>query len=257
MKNFATHFKRPTQFLQERLSAKNHAGLHLAIGVLVILLAGWWFGAIAEDLAPNDPLLLMDQRVALWFHQHVTPAMTRAAEVITCFGSVAWLTFISAALAVFFIWRRLWLNLLVLALTMLGGSILNVLLKHFFHRQRPVLENPLVTLSSYGFPSGHTMGATMFYGLLALFAAKTLRTGRARAICFIAACVFALLIGLSRIYLGAHFPSDVIGAFAAGILWLTVCWTAVEVLRHRRARLHSSGIGRRHYQDDEASKNPR
>ena len=134
------------------------------------MLAGWWFGAVAEDLSPDDRLVLMDQRVALWFHQHATPLILSVAKGITFFGSVAWITAISFCLAVFFIRRRDWLNFLLVALTMLGGSMLNVLLKHLFHRQRPLLENPLVTLSSYGFPSGHTMGATLLYGLLALLA---------------------------------------------------------------------------------------
>jgi hypothetical protein len=114
---------------------------------LQFLLFWWLVGgsalSIAEDLSPNDPLVLMDERVALWLHQQGTPAITYAARAITFFGSVAWLTAVSAAFAVIFIWRRAWLNLFVLALTMIGGSTLNVLLKHLFHRHRPVLENPL------------------------------------------------------------------------------------------------------------------
>jgi membrane-associated phospholipid phosphatase len=226
-------FERLIQFLQQRLSPESYAGLHLTIAVLIILVAGWWFGAIAEDLLSNGPLALTDQRVALWFRQQATPAITHAARAVTFFGSVAWLTVVSAGFAVVFVRRLAWLNLFVLASTMIGGSTLNVLLKHLFHRHRPVLENPLLTLSSYSFPSGHTMGATILYGLLALFATKTLRTGWARAACFIAACLSILLIGLSRIYLGAHFLSDVLGAFAASVIWLTICWTGGEVLHHR------------------------
>jgi undecaprenyl-diphosphatase len=100
-----------------------------------------------------------------------------------------------------------------------------------------VLENPLVTLSSYGFPSGHTMGATLLYGLLALFAWKTLKSRPARFVSLIGACLLILLIGLTRIYLGAHYLSDVLGALAAGVLWLAFCWTAVETLRRRRGSL--------------------
>lgn len=233
MKNLAKRFDRQIRFLQKRLSPEGHAGLHLTIGVLIIVLAGWWFGDIAEDLGPNEPLVLLDQRIALWFHQHATPAITHVAKAITFLGSVAWLTMVSLGVAAFFILRRAWTNLLLLALTMIGGSTLNIVLKHFFHRQRPILENPLVTLSSYGFPSGHTMGATMLYGLLALLAAKNAKSHRARVACFVAACLLILLIGFTRIYLGAHFLSDVLGAIAAGIVWLTLCWTAVETLRRR------------------------
>jgi membrane-associated phospholipid phosphatase len=226
--------KQSIRFLQNRLSPEGYAGLHLTIGVLVILLAGWWFGAVAEDLSPDDPLVLTDQRVALWFHQHAAPLIINVAKGITFFGSVAWLTAISFCLALFFIRRRDWLNFFLVALTILGGSMLNVFLKHLFHRQRPLLENPIVTLSSYGFPSGHTMGATLLYGLLALLAWRNLKSRNARVACTLTACLSILLIGFTRIYLGAHFLSDILGAIAAGVFWLAICWTAVEILRRRR-----------------------
>src|SRR5258707_718205 len=73
-------FEKQRQFLQNRLSPEGYAGLHLTIGVLVVLLAGWRFGAIAEDLSPDNPLMLFDQRVAVWFHQHATTTLTNVAE---------------------------------------------------------------------------------------------------------------------------------------------------------------------------------
>lgn len=226
-------FQKQRQFLRNRLSPEGYAGLHLTIGVLVILLAGWWFAAIAEDLSPEHPLVLFDQRVAVWFHQHATTTLTHFAKAITFFGSVLGLTILSVAVALVFIVRRAWFNLFLFAVTMTGESLLNVLLKDLFHRHRPVLENPLVTLTSYGFPSGHTMGVTVFFGLLALFLAKSVSTAGALA-CFIAAGLVILLIGLTRVYLGAHFLSDVLGAFAASVVWLTFCWTAFETLRGRQ-----------------------
>lgn len=148
MMDFKTRFERSIRFLQNRLSPEGYAGLHLTIGVLVVLLAGFCFGEIAEDVSRRDPMVLLDQQVALWFNQHATPPITHIAKAISFLGSIAWLTAVSAGLAVVFIWRRTWFRSLVLALTMVGGSALVIVLKHFFHRQRPVLENPLVTLSS-------------------------------------------------------------------------------------------------------------
>ncbi|MEP7015871.1 MAG: phosphatase PAP2 family protein [Verrucomicrobiota bacterium] len=229
----ASRFEKQIRFLQSRLSPEGYAGLHLTIGVLVVLISGWCFGAIAEDVVENDPIVQMDQRIAVWFNQHATSAITEIARAISFLGSVGWVAAVSGGVALFFVWRRGWLNLSLVALTMLGGSTLNLVLKHFFHRNRPVLENPIVTLSSYGFPSGHTMGATLLYGLLALFAWRTLRHPTARLTCIFGACLFILLIGFTRIYLGAHYLSDVLGALAAGILWLTFCWTAVETLRRQ------------------------
>jgi undecaprenyl-diphosphatase len=227
---------KPIRFLQNRLSPEGYAGLHLTVGVLLVLICGWCFGAIAEDVSEGDPIVQLDQQVAVWFHQQATPAITHVARTISFFGSVGWVTAVAVVAAVFFVRRRDWMNLYLIVLTTGGGSALNLLLKHFFHRERPVLENPLVTLSSYGFPSGHTMGATLLYGLLALLAWKNLKGSNARFAFVFAAGVWILLIGFTRIYLGAHYLSDVLGALAAGLLWLIFCWTAIEMIRRRRPK---------------------
>ena len=229
-----SRFHKQIRFLQNRLSPHGYAGLHLTVGVLVVLICGWCFGEIAEDVSHGDPIVQVDRQVAVWFHQHASPTVTQVARTISFFGSVGWLTAVSIGLALFLVSRRDRLNASLVALVMLGGSTLNLVLKHFFHRERPVLENPLVTLSSYGFPSGHTMGATLLYGLLALLAWKNVRNRAARLACVAGACLWILLIGLTRIYLGAHYLTDVLGALAAGLLWLVVCWTAFETLRWRR-----------------------
>src|SRR5256886_9235539 len=96
------------QFLQNRLSPEGYAGLHLTIGVLVVLLAGWWVGAIAQDLSPDHPLVLFDQRVAVWFHQHATTTLTNVAKAITFFGSTLGLTILSVAVALVCIVCRAW-----------------------------------------------------------------------------------------------------------------------------------------------------
>jgi undecaprenyl-diphosphatase len=155
---------------------------------------------------------------------------------VTFFGSVIFLTSASVVVALLFALRKWSYRLLALALVMSGGSVLNLLLKHLFHRQRPVLENPLVTLSSFGFPSGHTMGATLFYGLIALFLAYSIRNGPRRVLVCLAAAMIIALIGASRIYLGAHYFTDVIGAVAVGLAWLAFGWTGVETLRKWRGR---------------------
>ncbi|MEP6604101.1 MAG: phosphatase PAP2 family protein [Spartobacteria bacterium] len=220
--------------MQDRLSPQGYLGLHLTVGMLIIVLGCWWFGGIVEDLLTGDPLVVVDQRLADWFHQHATGTITEIAKVITFLGSVAFLSSASFLCALFLLWRKSWRALLVLVLTMGAGTVLNIVLKHIFHRQRPIFEDPLTTLSSFGFPSGHTMGATLFYGLLAMFLATGVaREWRWRMFVFPLSILLILLIGLSRIYLGAHYLSDVMGAMAAAIVWLAVCWTAVETFAGR------------------------
>jgi undecaprenyl-diphosphatase len=229
-------FGRQIRFLRARLSPESYLGLHLTVGLLVILATGWWFGDIAEDMSREAATRMLDEQVASWFHEHATPGLTQIARVVTFFGSVVFLAPTSAVLALIFAIRKSFYRLLALALTMGGGSLLNIVLKHFFHRHRPVLENPLVTLASFGFPSGHTMGSTLFYGVLALFVAQSVRTWRWRALAFWIAAVVVGLIGLSRIYLGAHYLTDVLGAIAVGFAWLAFCWTGGETLRKWRDR---------------------
>jgi undecaprenyl-diphosphatase len=229
-------FARQVRFLQARLSPEGYLGLHLTVGLLVILAAGWWFGEIAEDVSRNAATRVLDESVTSWFQVHATPALTHAMRFVTFFGSVGFVAAASVCVAIVLIVRKSWYQLLTLALTVGGGSLLNILLKHFFHRQRPVLENPLVTLSSFGFPSGHTMGSTLLYGLLALFVAHSVRTWRLRALVSCFAALWVALIGLSRIYLGAHYLTDVLGAIAVGLAWLAFCWTGVETLRKWRGR---------------------
>ncbi|MEY2574404.1 MAG: hypothetical protein QOJ87_2617 [Verrucomicrobiota bacterium] len=230
------NFDRPLRFLRARFSAEGYLGLHLTIGLLVIIASGWWFADIAEDMSRNAATRVLDDSITSWFHAHATALQTRTWRVVTFFGSVIFLSAASGAVAAVLALRRFAYRLLLLTLSVGGGAVLNLVLKHLFHRQRPALENPLVTLSSFGFPSGHTMGATIFYGVLALIVAHSIRSWPRRALVGGAAAVVVALIGISRIYLGAHYFTDVIGAIAVGLAWLAFCWTGVETLRRWRSR---------------------
>jgi undecaprenyl-diphosphatase len=227
-------------FMQRRLSAEGTLGLHVTIGVLVMIAGAFCFSEIAEHLGDTSAQVALDHRVTNWFHAHARPQLTVIAVVITFFGSVGFVTVVSLVSAIYFTIHRAWNRLIALVLTMGGGSLLNLLLKHFFHRQRPVVENPIVTLESFGFPSGHTMGATLLYGLLALIAARFITRLEWRVVVFVAASLIVALIGLTRIYLGAHFLTDVLGAITIGIAWLTFCWTTTEAFRKHSRRRRSA-----------------
>ncbi len=231
---FRRRFAPQLQFVQDRLTPGGYLGLHLTISAVIVILACWWFGGIVEDLVTHDPLFRIDTQVADWFHSHATNAATHVAWVVTFFGSVGFLTGASLVVALFLLWRRNWYRLLALALVMGGGSLLNIAIKTLFHRQRPVFENPLATLTSYSFPSGHTMGSTLFYGLLALFIAVYSKRWSRRVLAVLVAFLIVLLIALSRVYLGLHYLSDLMGAMAAGLAWLAACETAIEIMRSRR-----------------------
>lgn len=119
-------------------------------------------------------------------------------------------------------WRRRWRDGVGLAVCLGGGAVLNLVLKHVFARARPDLFH-IVAAAGYSFPSGHAMVSLCFYGMTAYVIVRRLhsRLGRLAVISVTALLVAA--IGVSRIYLGVHYPSDVVAGYAAGSMWLAFC----------------------------------
>jgi membrane protein DedA with SNARE-associated domain/membrane-associated phospholipid phosphatase len=229
-------FAPQVDFLLDRLSPRGYLGLHLTMSVLLLIGASWLFGGIAEDVVAGDPLTVVDAHVAAWFHERATPGLTTAMQYVTVLGSFAWVTGL-ATVATLVLWRkRCWYRLLALGLVVPGGMLLDVLLKLAFHRLRPSFEDSLVIFNGYSFPSGHTMAATLLYGLLAAFAVTAVEAWHWRVGAVLGAFVLVVLVGFSRVYLGVHYLSDVLGAAAAGVAWLVLTLTAVDVLRRGRER---------------------
>lgn len=115
-----------------------------------------------------------------------------------------------------------------------GGMLLNVLTKFIFQRARPSFIDPILTLDSYSFPSGHVSAATLFYGVLAAFLVMRIAPLRGRVLIALTAIFLVTLVALTRIYLGAHYLSDVLAAFAQSVAWTALCLTALHTLQHRR-----------------------
>ncbi|MEP6912793.1 MAG: phosphatase PAP2 family protein, partial [bacterium] len=130
--------------------------------------------------------------------------------------------------------------LLTLLLAVFGGMLLNAVLKIAFNRHRPSFNDSVGHLASYSFPSGHTMAATVLYGALAAFAIHQLKDWRWRVLSVLLASLMIILIGFSRIYLGAHYLSDVLAASAEGLAWLALTLTAVETIRRRKQVLKTA-----------------
>ena len=224
------------EFLLDRLSPSGYLGLHLTIGVLLLIGASWLFGGIAQDVVTGDPLTVIDKNVAEWFHERRTPGLTTTMQLVTGLASPAWVTGVAMVTALVLWWKRCWFRLLTLVLVVPGGMVLDFLLKILFHRHRPSFAESFLIFYGYSFPSGHTMAATLLYGVLAVFAVIALEAWRWRVAAVLGAFVMVLLVGFSRVYLGAHYLSDVLGAAAAGLAWLALCLTAVDTLRRSHGR---------------------
>jgi membrane-associated phospholipid phosphatase len=217
-----------------RLSPQGYLGLHLTIGLLFLIAMSWLFGGIAEDVVHGDPLIFIDKNIAEWLYKRTTPGMSSFMQLITDLGSAYWVTGVAVLTAIVLWWKRCWYRLLALVLVIPGGMVIPILLKIAFHRRRPSFNDSLNIFPGYSFPSGHTMAATLLYGVIVVFAVIALKSWRWRVLTVISAIVMILLVGFSRMYLGAHYLSDVLGAIAAGLAWLVFCLTAVDTLRRYR-----------------------
>ena len=174
--------------------------------------------------------------MALWFHAHLTPAFVSVLRGITEFGSSEWIAIVLAVAVLFFVFKRLWPSLLITVVAVPGGMLLNEWIKILVHRHRPFVDGWFVDWSGYSFASGHTIGATLLYGQLALFIFPLIKSGRGRALVFSAATLVIVLVGFSRIALGAHYLTDVLGGMFLGTSWLTVCLLVSRPLRRAIVR---------------------
>ncbi len=221
------------RWLLRRLTPGQYLGLHLTAGLMVAAGCLWLFGGLAEDILTNDPLVRYDHAIADYLHSVATPPLTTFFLVITAFGSIGAITLLGFLVAAFFAWRRRWLSLATWLSAVGGSAILNQLLKGLFARPRPFFEHPLLIEAS-SFPSGHAMESFVVYGMLAYFVVLTLESWRARTAVVFASTLLVLLIGLSRMYLGVHYFSDVVAGYAAGGVWLSALITGAETIRRAK-----------------------
>ena len=224
-------------FFKARLSPGDYLGLQLTLGAAVLLGASWLFGGIAEDVVTGDPLTLVDAQVAQWLHLRATPRLTQLMLVFTNVHS-PWPVFLAVVLLTAWLaWKRDWYWLICVSITVPLGMLLNILMKYAFQRARPSFDDPLVVLTTYSFPSGHVAGSTLFYGVVAAMLMPRIASWNGRAAVGSLAIMLVALVALTRLYLGAHYLSDVLAAFAEGVAWLALCLTGMNTYwQHRAAR---------------------
>ncbi|HOK47362.1 MAG TPA: phosphatase PAP2 family protein [Bryobacteraceae bacterium] len=204
------------------------------IGLSAAVFALFVFAWLADEMLKGDTRAF-DQSVRLAFNAHASPALTAAMRVFTFLGSPVAVAAISGVVAVLFYYWRWRRALLLFVITLAGAAVLNATLKLAFQRPRPpdtFFET--ATPASYSFPSGHAMLSVCLFGTLAVLVSPRLRSRAGQVAVWLAAIALVLAIGLSRIYLGVHYPSDVIAGYAAAVVWVAAVALADHLLRRRR-----------------------
>lgn len=222
--------------VRTRLDPAERYGLRLTLVAAAVLVVGIPFAFLTFEVLGEGPLTRLDGRVAnelnAWAHHR--PGVLRVLETVSLLAKPVTL-WVIAAVAVGFLWRpgrhRICLFLVV---TSLGGGLIDTVVKAAVDRPRPVVDHPVATALGKSFPSGHAMGATVVYGAL-LVAFWTFLPRRWRGWALVATVGLVLAVGSSRLFLGVHFLTDVIGGFLLGLAWLSGSVAAFATWRHDRA----------------------
>lgn len=195
----------------------------------------------SAPLALANPFAPVDHELAGWFHSHLTHPLVTIFSDFTELGSGEWIGLVLGLSVLFLLWKRSWPAMATLVVAVPGGMLLNELLKLAVHRQRPFFVDPFGSWSGYSFASGHSIGATLLYGQLALLVVPMLKNRHWRRMTVCITTLLIVTVGLSRIALGAHYLSDVLGGITLGILWLLVCALVSRSMRREVVALAGNG----------------
>jgi undecaprenyl-diphosphatase len=217
----------------EFLSLSLLLGLGTAIGALI------FFGWLADEALEGDARAFDDATRAA-VHQLASPLLTAIMRGFSFVGSTIALSAGTIFIVIRFAMRKWKREAILFALTMIGAGLLNITLKLAFKRPRPVPFFNLSPPETYSFPSGHSLTSAVFFGALAAILTARIKSRRVKAAIWIVSTAMFLLIGLSRIYLGVHYTTDVIAGFAAALIWiLVVRFVEMGLLRRRRRKIQA------------------
>lgn len=215
----------------------------LLLAVLIVVGALWAFVEIADEVLEGETQHL-DEKVVLLFRDPANPAdpigpkwLEEILRDLTALGGIAVLTLVIASVTGYLLLQRRSDAALLILIATLSGALLSLVLKQSFSRPRPDVVPHLSYVQTAGFPSGHTMLSATVYLTLGAICARF--TPRLRDKLYLIAIAMTLtgLVGLSRVFLGVHYPTDVLAGWMAGLVWATLCWMIAYWLQLRKQSL--------------------
>jgi undecaprenyl-diphosphatase len=209
----------------------------LVLGAALVFTLASVFVEVLDEVVDSDGLTVIDRPVLDWLAAHRTPGLTSIEIAVTNLGGARTLVVASVAAVAYVSWRlRSWYPVVLGVLTLGVVQLLVYGIKVTIARDRPNPPGQVVAASGYSFPSGHSASSLVGFALLAWLVCMLTDSRTVRATAWLAAAAGTVLVGLSRIYLGVHYPSDVLGGWMLGLTWLAVVAVAVRVRRMRSAR---------------------
>jgi undecaprenyl-diphosphatase len=217
----------------------HNAGVLAAL--LIIVVAVWTFATLAYKVVAGDTLSF-DESCLRALRRADDPAkpigpdwLAEVGRDLTALGGVAFLTLLTIAVAGFLRLRKMYGAMWLVIFAALGGLLASTLLKNLFERPRPSLVPHLDEVYTSSFPSGHSMLSATIYLTLGALLGRFVHERTLRAYFLIVALLLTFLVGVSRVFLGVHYPTDVLAGWAVGLTWSLICWLVARSLQHRGA----------------------
>jgi undecaprenyl-diphosphatase len=211
------------------------------VGALVFFVAAGGFVKLAHEVSDGDHVGF-ENKIMHALRRGEAPLgpawATSAVRDLTSLGSSVVLVLVTVLIMGFLLLRGSYRIAALLTASVAGGALINLVLKNAFNRARPAEALHLVGVHSSSFPSGHAMAASIFYLTIGALLARMAKRRREKVYLILASMLFTFLVGFSRVYLGVHYPSDVLAGWAAGTAWALLCWFVADWLG-RRGVLHS------------------
>jgi undecaprenyl-diphosphatase len=215
--------------------------VNVLVALFLLCVAVWGFIELADEVNSGDTARFDEWAIRALRDPNdpATPIGPRwLAELgrdMTALGGIGFVTLLTITVAGFLWLKRLYGAMWLVVLAAISGVAVNMTLKNLFDRPRPDLVPHLSHVYTSSFPSGHSMlSATVFLTLGALLG-RFVDSQLLKAYFLIVAVVLTLLVGVSRVYMGVHYPTDVLAGWAAGLAWAVVCWLAARFLQRRGA----------------------
>jgi undecaprenyl-diphosphatase len=227
--------------LQKAIAWIGSHELPVLMALLTLVLAVWGFIAIA-DVVSEGRTQDFDNRVVRSLRRADAPAepigpewLHEVGRDLTALGGIAVLTLMISAVVGFLLLRQSYGAMWLVIAATLGGLLASTLLKELFSRDRPSIVPHLSHVATSSFPSGHSMLSAVVYLTLGALLGRLMESRVLKAYFLFVALILTTLVGLSRVYMGVHFPTDVLAGWAAGLAWAVLCWLLARWLQRRGA----------------------